>query len=158
MHPGGNLTSTGSIGFTDVDVTDVHTCHRPRSARTLGTLTATKAADTTSTGTGGSIAWSYSVADSAVEYLAAGQTKVESFTVSLDDGHGGLVTKQVDVTVTGTNDAPILAAAAATGAVTEQIAPAGNLTSTGSIGFTDVDFTDVTPVSARLQSAPLWAR
>ena len=83
-----------------------------------------------------------------MEYLAAGQTRVESFTVSLDDGHGGTVTKQVDVTITGTNDTPILSAAAATGAVTEQVTPAGNLTSTGSIGFTDVDLTDVTRVSA----------
>ena len=53
-------------------------------------------------------AWSYSVADSAVEYLAAGQTRVESFTMTLDDGHGGIVSKQVNVTITGTNDAPIL--------------------------------------------------
>ena len=137
--PAGNSISTGSIGFTDVDLTDVHIISAAAVGTPLGTLTATKAADTTSTGTGGNVAWSYSVADGAVEYLAAGQTKVESFTVTVDDGHGGVVTKQVDVTITGTNDAPIVAATAATGAVTEQGTPAGNLTSTGSIGFTDVD-------------------
>ena len=35
--------------------------------------------------------WNYSVADSAVEYLAAGQTKVETFTFTLIDGNGGTV-------------------------------------------------------------------
>jgi len=39
------------------------------------------------------------VADSAVEYLAKDQTKVESFTITLDDGNGGLITKQIDVTI-----------------------------------------------------------
>ena len=34
---------------------------------------------------GGQLTWTYTVADSAVEYLAAGQTKVESFTITLDD-------------------------------------------------------------------------
>jgi Ca2+-binding RTX toxin-like protein len=43
-----------------------------------------------------------------VEYLAAGQTKVEQFTVALNDGHGGIVNQTVSVTITGTNDAPVL--------------------------------------------------
>jgi hypothetical protein len=74
------------------------------------------------------------VAAAAVEYLAAEQTKVESFTITLDDQHGGLITRQIDVTIdskvetfdvaftdnngftvtktiavtiTGTNDAPV---------------------------------------------------
>ena len=64
------------------------------------------------------------MADSAVEYLAAGQTKVETFTFTLDDQHGGLITKQVDVTITGTNDAPVITAQDLIGAVTEQITPA----------------------------------
>ena len=49
----------------------------------LGTLTAVKNSDTTGTGTGWSATWTYTVADSAVEYLAAGQTKVETFTITL---------------------------------------------------------------------------
>ena len=95
------------------------------------------------------------MADFAVEYLAAGQTRVESFTISLDDQHGGVITKQIDVTITGTNDAPILAAAAATGSVTEQGTPTSNLTSTGSIGFTDVDLTDVQLSSTTAVGTPL---
>ena len=46
------------------------------------------------------------MADSAVEYLAKDQTKVESFTITLDDGNGGLITKQIDITITGTKTSP----------------------------------------------------
>ena len=41
-------------------------------------------------------------------YLAAGQTKVESFTITLSDQNGGVITRQIDVTITGTNDAAVL--------------------------------------------------
>ena len=94
---------------------------------TLGSLTAVKDADTTGTGSGGQLTWTYTVADSAVEYLAAGQTKVESFTITLNDQNGSVITKQIDVTITGTNDAPVITAQDLSGAVTEQVTPAGNL-------------------------------
>src|SRR5206468_218031 len=115
---------------------------------TLGSLTAVKDHDTTGTGTGGQLTWTYSVPDSAVEYLAKDQTKVESFTITLDDGNGGLINKQIDVTITGTNDAPVITAQDLVGAVTEQVTPAGNLSDSGVITFTDVDLTDVHLVSA----------
>src|SRR4029079_4661407 len=88
-----------------------------------------------------------------VEYLAAGQTKVETFDITLDDGHGGTVSRTITVTITGTNDTPIVASSDVTGAVTEQVTPVGNLTDTGTIGFTDVDLTDVHSVSAVTPSA-----
>src|SRR6202008_2535590 len=113
-----------------------------------GSLTVVKNNDTTGSGTGGKFTWTYTVADSAVEYLAAGQTKVESFTVTLNDQHGGGITKQVDVTITGTNDAPVITAQDLIGAVTEQVTPAGNLSDSGTIAFSDVDLSDVHLVSA----------
>jgi VCBS repeat-containing protein len=88
------------------------------------------------------ITWNYSVLASAVEYLAKDQTKVESFTITLDDGNGGTVARTIDVTITGTNDGPVVAATDVTGAVTELVTPAGNLTDTGTIGFSDVDLLD----------------
>ena len=56
-----------------------------------------------------------------IYYVGAGQTKDEQFTVTLDDGHGavGTVTQTVDVTIVGTNQAPIIGAAKLTGAVTD---------------------------------------
>jgi VCBS repeat-containing protein len=131
-----NLSDSGTISFTDVDLTDVHLVSATGTpiGTTLGTLTAVKNADTTGTGTGGQLTWSYTVADSAIEYLAAGETKVESFTITLDDQHGGLITKQIDVTITGTNDAASITGTA-TGAVKED----GTLTAAGTLTVADVD-------------------
>jgi VCBS repeat-containing protein len=145
----GNISDSGIITFTDVDLADVHLVSPTGTpiGSVLGTLTAVKNSDTTGTGTGGQLTWTYTVADSAVEYLVAGQTKVESFTITLDDQNGGLITKQIDVTITGTDDAPVITAEDLIGAVTEQITPAGNLTDSGIITFTDVDLTDVHLVS-----------
>ena len=56
--------------------------------------------------------WNYSVATAEVEFLAAGQTKDETFDFNVLDGHGGSVPRTVTVTITGTNDAPVLNAAA----------------------------------------------
>nr|WP_249810540.1 VCBS domain-containing protein [Bradyrhizobium sp. 176] len=110
VTPAGNLSDSGTISFSDVDLTDVHLVSATGTpiGSVLGSLTAVKDSDTTGTGTGGQLTWTYTVADSAVEYLAKDQTKVESFTITLDDGNGGLITKQIDVTITGTNDAPVL--------------------------------------------------
>src|SRR6185369_6980998 len=136
--PLGNLSDSGSITFSDVDLTDVHLVYAAGTpiGTTLGTLTAVKDYDTTGSGTGGQLTWTYTVADAAVEYLAAGQTKVESFSITLDDQNGGLITKQIDVTITGTNDAPVITAEDLIGAVTEQVTPAGNLSDSGAITFT----------------------
>ena len=45
-----------------------------------------------------------------------GQTATETFTVTIDDGHGGTVDQLVTVTVTGTNDAPTITVGAGDGA------------------------------------------
>src|SRR5438874_8790389 len=103
------LTDTGTIAFTDVDLTDIHSLSVVTpSAGALGTLTASVTADTTGSGLGGVVTWNYSVADTAVEYLAAGQTKVETFSFNVLDGQGGSVPRTVSVTITGTNDAPVV--------------------------------------------------
>ncbi|WP_035533934.1 VCBS domain-containing protein, partial [Hoeflea sp. BAL378] len=145
VTPAGNLTDSGTIAFTDVDLLDVHTVLPAivGSNGALGTLTASVTTDTTGTGTGGVISWSYSVAAAAVEYLALNETKVETFTITLSDGRGGTVERTISVTITGTNDVPVVAAGDVTGAVTEQVTPAGNLTDSGTIAFTDVDLLDI---------------
>jgi len=144
------LTDSGVIGFSDVDLTDVHLVSATGTpvGGALGTLTAVKSSDTTGTGTGGQLTWTYHVANSAVEYLAAGETRVESFTITLNDQHGALITRQIDMTVTGTNDAPTISSTAQSGSVTEAINNSAdeinNVThqATGTLAFTDVDLSD----------------
>jgi VCBS repeat-containing protein len=145
VTPVGDLTTQGRVAFSDADLTDSHAVLPTitASAGALGSLTAsvtTPASD--ADGQGGEITWQYRVAASAVEYLSAGETKVETFTLSLDDGHGGITSRSVTVTLTGTNDAPVVATVDLTGAVTEAGAPVGNLTDSGRIAFIDVDHLD----------------
>ena len=115
VMPSGNLTDTGSIAFTDLDLNDTHSITNiVPSAGALGTLTPT-VTDTTGTGLGGVINWTYSVAAASVEYLASGDTKTETFTITLDDGKpGGTVNRTITVTITGTNDAPVVTGSTAT--------------------------------------------
>ncbi|MDP9911823.1 VCBS repeat-containing protein [Variovorax boronicumulans] len=146
--PVGNLSNSGVIGFSDLDLSDVHLVSATGTpvGSVLGSLTAVKNADTTGTGTGGQLTWTYTVNATAVEYLAAGQTRVESFTITVNDQHGGIVTRQIDVTITGTNDAPTIGAADAAAAVTEDAATP-TLSDSGTITFDDVDLSDAHGVS-----------
>lgn len=49
----------------------------------------------------------------AFDALAAGETATDSFSYTVDDGKGGTDTATVTVTITGANDAPVIAALAA---------------------------------------------
>src|SRR5205085_679636 len=81
----------------------------------------------------GAIDWTYKIADGSLDFLAAGEKVTLTSTVKVDDHHGGTDTSTVTVTITGTNDAPVIAAEDLVGAVTEQVTPAGNLTDSGII-------------------------
>jgi VCBS repeat-containing protein len=88
------------------------------------------------------VTWDYSVAAVDVEYLAAGETKVESFSFNLLDNQGGSVANTVDVIITGTNDAPVVTNldAELIGAVTESgFEVIGTPTASGTLSSTDVD-------------------
>ena len=106
--PLGNLTDSGAITFTDVDLTDVHAISTAAVGSHLGVFSAVKDSDTTGTGLGGQLTWTYSVAAADIEYLSADERKYETFKVTVDDGHGGAIDRTVTATVTGTNDAPTL--------------------------------------------------
>ncbi|MEH2508984.1 VCBS repeat-containing protein [Nitrobacteraceae bacterium AZCC 1564] len=152
-YPTGSLTDSGTIAFHDVDLSDTHVIDPTVTASTgaLGLLTAEVMTDT-SGGTGGEIAWQYIVNSSAVEYLAAGESKLETFTITLDDGHGGTVSQTIEVTITGTNDAPVVETIAAT-SLTEPT-DQSDLTSPITVAFADADLADtghtatITDVSA----------
>ena len=143
------LTSTGTMEFSDVDIADTHTPGAvTASTGALGALIITKTADTTGTGTGGLLTWSYSVDAGAVEYLAAGETKEERFTFTLGDDQGGTTEHTVTVTLTGTNDAVTIVSGStiASGAFTEAPGSTGSEALDGvssSIAFTDVDLREL---------------
>ena len=122
----GNLTTSGALTVTDPDTGEAsfHGTVTP-SAGALGSLTIAP------NGT-----WSYSVPNSAVQYLKTGETRVETFTVSTVDGTQQTVT----VTIHGVSDTAVIGGNAA-GAVTEDlnVNGQGNLTTGGSLTITDPD-------------------
>ncbi|MBW8720214.1 MAG: VCBS domain-containing protein, partial [Variovorax paradoxus] len=132
------LGDSGTITFDDVDLSDAHSVSVAAGpGNTLGgALTA--GVNDAATGAGdGTVSWNYSVANAATQYLAQGQTATETFIVSIDDGHGGTVQQQITVTVTGTNDVPVIGGIA-TGAVSED-GSMPNLSTGGALTIADVD-------------------
>ncbi len=67
----------------------------------------------------GTIAWTYSIAEGALDFLAKDEQVTAVFTVTLTDSNGGTVTQDVTVTITGSNDVPTLTATDVAGAITE---------------------------------------
>ncbi|WP_018926333.1 beta strand repeat-containing protein, partial [Pseudomonas umsongensis] len=112
--------------------------------------TATWSINGSATGTYGSIAvdgssgqWTYTLANgtdgvaSAVQSLQAGETHNEVFTIQVSDGLGGVDTQQVTVTVTGSNDAPVLSFASGNDAGTVQ--EDSSLSVSGQFSSSDID-------------------
>ncbi|PKG72988.1 hypothetical protein CXF86_20035, partial [Shewanella sp. GutCb] len=93
--------------------------------------------------------WSYTLANNAlVDALASGETHDETFLVTVTDEFGAFSTQIVTVTVTGTNDIPLITStiADATGDVLEAgVMDGGNdpepgsLTTGGTLTASDVD-------------------
>jgi VCBS repeat-containing protein len=112
-------TTTVSASFSDVDATDMHTF----SVNTTGTMgLVTDNANGT---------FSYD-ANGQFETLNVGQTAIDTFTYSVDDGNGVSSTSTVSITVTGENDGPT--ASADTNSATE-----GDMAVTGSVASNDSD-------------------
>src|SRR5690349_19465844 len=92
----------------------------------------------------GSASWSYSVADGAFDFLADGETLTLTYTATVDDGHGGVVTKPITVTVTGSNDTAKITSDPQTATITEHVGTHHSATpdtASGAITFTDADLT-----------------
>src|SRR5207247_1938813 len=93
----------------------------------------------------GSVGWTFTLPDNdpVLQSLAVGQTITQVYTVTLDDHHGGTVTQNVTITITGTDDAPVITSAASDheGAITEDALP-GSLVASDTITFRDVDLID----------------
>ena len=107
----GNLATSGALTIADVDAGQSSFAPQAGTAGSNGYGSFTLAAD-------GS--WTYTADNSqaAIQQLGAGQSLTDSFTaVSLD----GTASQVVTVTITGTNDVPVIGGVA-TGAVTEDVA------------------------------------
>jgi VCBS repeat-containing protein len=138
-----NLTATGSLTVNDVDTGEnVFNTTVTSATDNLGSLSITN--------TG---AYSYSVANSAVQFLGAGQTKAETFTVKSVDG---TASQNIIVTINGVNDAPTVANAVPDQTTTEN-SPFNFTVPTNT--FADVDAGDTLTYTATLDNGnalPSW--
>jgi VCBS repeat-containing protein len=102
------LSASGAVSFADVDLSDGHSATFSASASNtpaLGTF-ALEPVDETPNASGGSVRWSYTLDNAAAQSLAADDTVTETYTVTVDDGHGSTAAQDVTVTIHGTNDRP----------------------------------------------------
>ena len=101
--------ASGTIAFTD-SVGDTHTVSViPDAIDYVGTFGAS-VADDTAADTSGQVEWHFDVPDSALDHLAQGQTIQQKYDLILEDNHSGATTKEITITLTGTNDAPVIGA------------------------------------------------
>ena len=122
----GVLTAAGQVTAGDVDDGAVLT-YSGGDAGDYGTLSVDA-----KTGE-----WTYTLdnASKAVQSLHAGEEVTDTFTVTVKDQFGASDSREVTVTITGTNDAPKITSGQQSGSVTED----ATQTATGHVTATDVD-------------------
>ena len=101
-----DLTDTGTIAFTDVDLSDTHDAQAVKATGTLGGTLSLEPVSEAANAAGGTVDWTYTVANANVQHLAKDQIATETFTVTVDDLNGDTVQQTVSVTVKGVNDIP----------------------------------------------------
>ena len=163
------LTADGTISFNDPDLTDTHTAtfvlksttssaHLPGftdGTSHIGTFALQPVVESPGASSRGSVGWTFVINDSdpVLQSLAQGQTITQVYTVKVDDHHGGTVTQDVTVVITGTNDAPTITcgAGAAKGTVTEDAG--ATLTAGGTLAIQDLDLIDTHTAQVAFKSS-----
>ncbi|NND96993.1 MAG: hypothetical protein HKN47_06655, partial [Pirellulaceae bacterium] len=143
-----NLTDTGNITVGDADAGDTLTVSSSFASNSGTTLTAAQLAALNGGFNATNTGWTFTVANSAVQFLGAGEIVTLTYNVTVDDNTGAsnaTATDQVTININGVNDQPNLILNSASGSVTEDT---GNpLTASGSLSISDVDQNDNLSVS-----------
>ncbi|ABB23554.1 VCBS domain-containing protein [Pelodictyon luteolum] len=166
------FSASGSMTYADVDVnTDTMTVTISESTvtsfdqeLTAEQIAAIKSAfsivpesGTTGVTPAGSVSWTYVVGAHELDFLAYNVTVAAVFTISVDDGHGGIDAQSVTISITGTDDAPVITVAegdASIGIVSEDVAVVvdnpntvdvengGYIVASGMLSYSDADAAD----------------
>ncbi|SEL90848.1 type I secretion C-terminal target domain (VC_A0849 subclass) [Pseudomonas sp. NFIX51] len=139
--PADSHSATGTIAFSDVDLSDTHTASfvaAQGNATALGNFVLASVAEAADTANG-TVNWTYTLDNAAAQSLAQGQTASETYVVTISDGHGSSTTQNVTITITGTNDQVQITSGMQTGDAKED---SGDYAASGSITFTDADLID----------------
>jgi fibronectin-binding autotransporter adhesin len=108
----------------------------------------------------GTANWSYNVPDKAFDFLAEGETLTLTYIVRVDSNLNEHTEIPITITVTGTNDAPVITTSAQSIAFSDDTGGlGGSLTAhdptAGSLSFADADLSDTHTVSSKLSGATL---
>lgn len=154
---GGPLTASGTVSVTDLDRPDVVNAS-VASVTTTGnagginnaTLLAMLGVNDTpvidSNNTNGDLSWSFNGSATGFEHLAAGETLTLDYVVELDDGNGAPNQQPISVTVTGSNDTPVITVEGTDSTSASVDEANANLTATGTLTVSDPDTSNtVTP-------------
>ena len=94
-------TASGALSYADPDIGQVHIAtFNPLGTNYVGTFALNSAAIDSDHSAG----WSFTVSDSALDYLKAGQTLTQNYAVTIDDGYGGSTTQIVTISLVGADD------------------------------------------------------
>jgi len=111
---------TGTMNFTDSDRNDTHTTSASLKSAVLSSgsvIPSTSLAHLnsamasviqTDNNGSGKLKWTFNAADSDFDFLSNGQKLVLTYEVKVNDNHGGTTKKTVTVTITGTDDKPVI--------------------------------------------------
>jgi hypothetical protein len=185
-HSTATDTASGKVNFVDINAGDAPTVKATFNSFTYqnaqhtdvtAKLNAQQLADITAVevklavvpdpgnNNNGSATWTYSVADSAFDFLAAGETLTLTYMARVDNNYAPndeASFQSFTITVTGTNDVPVITtgpeSVAYSGGKTTpggNLKTVGNAPTTGTLAFTDVDLTDTHTVSTALTGASM---
>lgn len=95
-------TASGALTYSDADAGQAHAASfKAEGTNYLGSFSLT----TNNIDSAQSVGWSFTVSDSAIDYLKAGQNLTQKYDVTIDDGHGGTALQTVTITLIGADDA-----------------------------------------------------
>ncbi len=148
------LATTGTLSVTDINTTDevTSTVTQVITAGTTPGLQSDNTAllamlsvntnvidGTTETGT---ITWSFDSGSEAFDYLAVNESLTLTYTVQVIDTQNATDTQEVTITVTGTNDAPVITISGSDSAAETLAVTGATLTADGTLSVADLDRSD----------------
>ena len=171
VNSSGNLTASGELLFTDVDLSDTHTVSTTVTASRSGggaialsnaALLADFVASLTPDSTGhviGDVGWNFTLSNAATNFFSGGETLTLVYHVTVKDPSGATDTQDVTITILGTNHPVVITSGPESSTVSEQANTTGSATTdttptapAGTLAFTDADTSDTHTVAVTLAS------
>ncbi|KGK43278.1 hypothetical protein LH51_01205 [Nitrincola sp. A-D6] len=169
-----HLQAQGVINFDDMDNADLLDLSFTQNSNMVwsgGSLNAgletllwsgfsfISAAGTTGLSAPDTVGWEYDVEDADLDFLATGETITFSYTIKVTDSGGLEATDTLTLTITGSNDTPVVQVSAATDFIEAVDAKAQTLTQSGTVSFSDADENQVLiDVSYVSNNDIVWSR